>query len=236
MRKQPKLPRLERINRALIAVIKIILLLAIPLSVYEKNWIALFVTVLTLSLVLLLPRLLHQRYRVNLPVEFQLIIVIFLYSSLFLGMARNWYLRIPGWDSLMHFFSGIALGFAGFLILYVLYKSGRLTASHLLIAFLAFCVAVAMGTLWEIFEFTIDRLFGANMQRAQSSLTEIQRYGSGHCAVQDTMYDLILDSVGALIASTAGYLYLKKKDFPLFNNLVQRFEEQNPDLFKNKKR
>lgn len=236
MRKHPKLPRLERVNRALISLIKIILLLAIPLSVYEKNWIALFVTVLTLSLVLFLPRLLHQRYRVNLPVEFQLITVIFLYFSLFLGMARSWYLRIPWWDSLIHFFAGIALGFAGFLILYVLYKSGRLKASPLLIAFLAFCVAVAMGTLWEIFEFTIDYLFGANMQRARFSLTEIQRYGSSHLAVQDTMSDLILDSMGALIASVAGYLYLKKENFPFFKSLVRRFEEQNPDLFKNKKR
>ncbi len=225
----------EKINFIITVFIKIILLLAIPFSVYEKNWIALFVTSLTLFLILFLPTLFEKRYQVIFPAEIQFAIVLFLYCALFLGMSRDWYLRYWWWDSLMHAFSGVALGFAGFLILYTLYKSGRLKASPFLIALLSFCFAVALGTVWEIYEFAIDSFLGRNMQRAIFSIEEIKEHGSSRIAIYDTMWDLILDSIGALVASLAGYFYLKKGEMPVLKKIVQKFEAKNPKLF-NKKR
>ncbi|MBN1539799.1 MAG: hypothetical protein JW939_06615, partial [Candidatus Thermoplasmatota archaeon] len=54
--------------------------------------------------------------------------------------------------------------------------------------------AVTLGVLWEIFEFGVDQLFGWNMQRS---------------GLKDTMTDLIVDVLGALSVSIAGYLYMK---------------------------
>lgn len=60
--------------------------------------------------------------------------------------------------------------------------------------------ALGVGALWEIFEFTMDSLFGMNMQKPMlgdpSGLT-------------DTMWDLIVDATGALVISVLGWRYLK---------------------------
>jgi len=124
------------------------------------------------------------------------------------------------------------LGFAGFLILYILYKTERLKASPFFIVLSAFCFAVALGALWEIFEFGVDHFFEADMQRSRFTIEEIREYGSSRIAIYDTMWDMILNSIGALIASVAGFFYLKKGETPILKKLVKKFEEKNPDLFK----
>ncbi len=79
------------------------------------------------------------------------------------------------------------------------------------VALFAFCFAVAVGGLWEIYEFLVDELMGQNMQKF------ILPDGTiliGHQALSDTMGDLIIDAIGALIASIIGYIsILKNKDW-----------------------
>ena len=48
------------------------------------------------------------------------------------------------------------------------------------------------------------------------------------------MVDLILDTLGALMASIAGYFYLRKGEVFLFNKLIKRFERKNKHLFDKK--
>ncbi len=242
----------------LTSVIRFSLVLAIlgalwETAVAEAAWMTLFVSSLSLLLTFL-PHFIQRTYKVRLPGEIQLIIVGFIYAALFLGMAREWYARFWWWDSLMHGFSGVALGFAGFLILYVLYKSGKLQASPFLIVLFAFCFAVALGAVWEIFEFGVDTFFGDNMQRARFSIEKTAEYEDGsryrlqclttdysfenveeeevtRVAIYDTMWDMILNSIGALIASVSGYIYLKKGEVFIFDKLIAKFECANPEVF-----
>ncbi len=219
----------EKLNFFIANFVKITLIIAIPLSVYEKNWMALFVSVLTLFLVFL-PGMIEKRYKINLIAEFQIIIILFIYAGLFLGEAKGYYTRFWWWDSILHALSGIALGFAGFLILYIFYKTERFKADFKIIALFSFCFAVALGALWEIFEFGIDSFFGANMQKARDL------GGDTRVGVIDTMYDMILNTIGALIASVAGYFYLKKGEMFIISRLLRKFERRNPSLFKKNKK
>ncbi len=229
--------RSDKFYIILTLLIRISLLAAIAGSVYEvviwqTGWITLFVSSLSFLLTFL-PYLIQQTYKIRLPGEIQIIIVLFIYAALFLGMAREWYHRFWWWDSLMHGFSGVALGFAGFLILYVLYKSAKLQASFFLIALFSFCFAVALGAIWEIFEFAMDSLFGDDMQRARYTIEYMQEHGyeDTRFAIYDTMWDMILNSAGAFIASLCGYIYLKKGEIFLFDRLIRKFEQVNPELF-----
>lgn len=223
------LKRSDRLYLILTATIRFSFILAIIGAAWERAWIALFVSLLSLVLSFL-PHVIQRAYRVVLPGEIQIMIVLFIYAALFLGMARDWYYRFWWWDSVMHGLSGIALGFAGFMVLYVLYKSDKLQASPLLIAFLAFCFALAMGALWEIFEFGVDIFFDGDMQRTRT-VEEVVSHGHTRIAIYDTMLDLILDALGALVASGAGYIYLKTGEIFLFDRLIKTFESANPDLF-----
>jgi hypothetical protein len=83
--------------------------------------------------------------------------------------------------------------------------------------------ALGMGTLWEIFEFAMDRLWGMNMQKAMlgdpSGLT-------------DTMWDLIVDAVGAGGIAILGYGYQKTAGTVSFlEKWITAFVEANPRLF-----
>jgi hypothetical protein len=230
MRKWAKLEPIEKFNFLTTGLIKLSLLLVIPFSIYEQNWMAFFVSILTLIL-LFVPNLFEKKYKINLLAEFQLIIVVFLYASLFLGEVRGYYTRFWWWNSVLHFFSGLALGFAGFLILYILYKTGRFNASFKVIVVFSFCFAVALGVLWEIFEFGIDSFFGANMQRARN-IGSIFNCNT-RMGLMDTMWDLILNTVGAFLSSLAGYFYLKGGKAFILEGLIKKFEKKNPKLFKN---
>jgi len=223
--------RNTKIHSGISYFIKISILIAIVLSFYERNWMNVFVSILTFILIIL-PKLFEKKYRIVLPLEFQTIILIFIYASVFLGGVAEFYHVFWWWDSLMHAFSGLALGFAGFLILYSLNKSqGKFNASPFWIAVFSFCFALSLGALWEIFEFIVDHFLGYDMQRARFSIETIKAYSSTRIAIYDTMWDLILDALGALVASVSGYLYLIKKKIPVFTKFVKSFEEINPNLF-----
>ena len=62
-----------------------------------------------------------------------------------------------------------------------------------------------LGVVWEIYEFTFDGLLGLNMQKfALEGGADL----IGRAALVDTMKDLIVDCLGALIMSIIGYISL----------------------------
>ena len=78
--------------------------------------------------------------------------------------------------------------------------------SPLFVSLFAFCFAITIGTLWEIYEYTFDGLLGLNMQKF---ITPDGTVLVGHAAIVDTMEDLMIDAFGGLVASVIGYFSLK---------------------------
>lgn len=206
----------EETNYFITLLVRVFLIIAGGWAINQKSWTSLFIIGLTFFITFL-PKIIEKKYKIDIPMEIELLSVLFIFASLFLGEAQNFYNRLWWWDMLLHGLSGVALGFIGFLILYVLDRGGKIDTSPFLIAVFSFCFAVAIGAVWEIFEFVMDQLFGLNMQKS---------------GLVDTMWDLIVDSIGALIASFIGYLYMRKKGIFLFDRFIKKFEKDNPGLFK----
>jgi hypothetical protein len=183
----------DRVRYGFIIFMQLALITAFAIAIYEQAWLTVFVSVVALF-IMWMPSILERSIKVRLPLEFELLLNIFIYASIFLGEIRGFYTRFWWWDVVLHAGSGIALGFIGFLILYALYRSGRIQISPSLLALFSFCFALSLGAIWEIFEFAMDSLFGFNMQKS---------------GLVDTMWDLIVDAIGAFIASISGYLYVK---------------------------
>ncbi|MBU1988375.1 MAG: hypothetical protein KKD94_02740 [Nanoarchaeota archaeon] len=206
----------EKIHHLLMLIIRAILLIAFAFSIYEKRWALLFMISLNF-LITFLPKLFEKKYRVNIPIEFETLILLFAFASLFLGEVRDYYVRYWWWDAVLHVGSGVALGFAGFIILYVLYKGNKINARPITIVLFSFCFAMAIGAVWEIFEFGMDQIFGLNMQKS---------------GLIDTMWDLIVDGLGAIFASVVGYIYLKRGEVFFIDKIIKRFVRDNSSLFK----
>ena len=119
--------------------------------------------------VILAPVVLRDRLPVKLPAEMLLVALVFIFAALFLGEMRSYYQRIWWWDTALHMSSGFLLGIFGFLLVYVLNESRNIGVfmRPRFVAFFAFLFAVAVGAGWEIFEFTMDRMFGLHMQKPE---------------------------------------------------------------------
>ena len=112
--------------------------------------------------------------------------------------------------------------------------------SPLFLAIVAFCFSMTVGVLWEFFEFGSDQLLGTDMQKdfivqtvnsvslnpsglntvVHEPITSLvvngedwMEFPGGYLDVGliDTMKDLIVNCVGALIFSFIGYFYVKKR-------------------------
>lgn len=105
---------------------------------------------------------------------------------------------------MLHAISGIILGIIGFMFVYVLNsKYKEVTLSPCFVIIFAICFAISIGVVWEFFEFGMDRLFGFNMQRYRLE---------GQDGLVDTMTDLFVDFVGAILTAVVGYVYIKKEN------------------------
>ncbi|NIP58646.1 MAG: hypothetical protein GWM92_10095, partial [Gemmatimonadetes bacterium] len=137
---------------------------------------------------------------------------------LFLGEIQGYYVRYAWWDKVLHTSSGFLLGVLGFLLVYVLNQDERIDLSMKpgFVALFAFAFSVAVGALWEIFEFAMDSFFGMNMQKS---------------GLVDTMWDLIVDSVGALAVALLGYAWMTRDTDSFLEDWIESFIEANPRLF-----
>lgn len=185
---------LDRVQVGVIVVVQFVFMGAIALSIYEQAWLSLFICVLAL-LTIWLPILLARNVRVHLPLEFLLALNVFIYGALFLGEVRGYYTRFWWWDVVLHAGSGMALAVIGFLVLYALYRAGRFRASPILISIFSFSFSLALGALWEIFEFATDAVTGSNMQKS---------------GLVDTMWDLIVNAASAFLVGVFGYFYIRR--------------------------
>jgi len=208
---------LRPFNQSLVVYIIWVLLIggAGFFAIHEQHWESLFVTVLTFGLTFA-PLLFQRFYHVKIPVFFTSAIIVFTYLTLFLGEIGNFYERLWWWDVLMHGGAAIGFGLIGFIIILMLFRGNKYAAPPIALAWFAFCYAMTIGVLWEIFEFGMDEIFGLNMQKS---------------GLADTMYDLIVNTLGAFIGSAAGFFYLKGRWFGGLANLISQFVDSNHDLF-----
>lgn len=209
-----------KVHFTLLIFIRVILFLGAIGSYYSERWLVFFVAMLALF-VTFIPWFLKKKFGVEIPAVFEIMIILFIYGILFLGEVRGFFSEYWWWDVLLNLFAAVALGFVGLTILYVLYKDEKIDASPLMISVFAFCFAFAIGSLWEIFEFTVDNIFGFQLQRQ---------------GLVDTMEDLIVDAVGALFVSIGGYFYIKSEGNRPVSGLVMRFMSQHPNIFKSQRK
>lgn len=176
----------------------------------KSDYVLMLVQCILGLIAMLLPVVLARRFEFRLPSTIYFIFIIFLYAAIFLGEVRSFYYTVPHWDTILHTFSGGMLGSLGFSMVSWLNKDEHTSTrlSPLFVAIFAFCFAVALGALWEIYEFTFDGILGLNMQKF---MLEDGTKLIGRQALTDTMKDLCVDVLGALVVSVLGFLSLKVK-------------------------
>jgi hypothetical protein len=205
-------------------VIQALLVIGLVIFLMRRNWENVFLTAVVIALTLV-PALLFRRYRLIIPPEFQLVAALFNFLSLFLGSALDFYYHFWWWDYVLHTASGFLLGIIGFIVLFVLNQTDQIRPAMKpgFIAFFGVTFAVTLGVMWEIFEFVVDRFWPhLSMQSLETG-------------VVDTMIDLIVDTIGAVIVAVMGYAYLKNGRDSFIADAVRKFVRKNPGLLGKKR-
>lgn len=114
----------------------------------------------------------------------------------------SFYYRFAHWETILHGMTAMMPGSLGVSLMAALNNSEK-APMHLSLSLLP-CLVVAF---WEIYEFTFDGLLGLNMQKF---MLEDGTQLVGRAALTDTMGDIIMDFVGALIISLFDYYMMKK--------------------------
>jgi hypothetical protein len=213
----------QDLHRIVVRILLFFMVIEWAILMTELRFLQLFL-VSIIIMVLLAPELFRNRMDIVIPAEFHVVTVIFILASLYLGEIQQFYQLIWWWDMALHGSAGLLMGVFGFLLVYILNENPRveLQMKPGFIALFAFFFSISIGTVWEIFEFSADQLFGFNMQK--------EMFGD-ESGLTDTMWDMIINAVGAAMISLFGWWYLSgEKDF-FIQSLIKKFIQKNPSLF-----
>jgi hypothetical protein len=131
------------------------------------------------------------------PIELELVLLWLATAHITLGYLFNFYESISKFDKALHFTDSALLGFIAFLAVYVAHLL-RQDGSHKWLDGIAiFLITLGLGAAWEIFEFASDSLIGTHTQGAPDM-----------APLPDTMWDLIVDGCGGVVAAIFGPLWM----------------------------
>ena len=155
-----------------------------------------------------LPYFLRLAARLRIPTLMSSVYLLFIWASVFLGEVWGFYYRFSGFDDGLHLLSSAMTGVFGF-SLFDMLSGGESEGRRALRALFSFSLALSVGCLWEVYEFTLDGLLGLNMQKHSYPIGEGLAPLLGREALADTMKDICVDCLGGGLASLSGYLILR---------------------------
>lgn len=180
-----------------------------------------------------IPSIIEKRLKYEIPDFLEIAYIFFCIAHTMLGEVGNFYATISWWDDMLHTISGILIAICGYSLVKILNQNAKgFTVSPLFVAIFVICLALSVGVVWEIIEFTADCISGGNMQRFKDSITGEPLIGQA--ALVDTMGDLIEALLGAMFVVTIGYIdMIRKKDW-FKKLLIKKMNEEHEQSFNKK--
>lgn len=225
---------------AVYTILRLIVLATLVSSILRGEYESAFICLLVLVL-FMLPFFIQQNFGIELPSTLEIIILLFIFAAEILGELKCYFITFHHWDTMLHTTTGFLCAATGFALIDILNRNSRIKfqLSPIYVALVAFCFSMTVGVLWEFFEFGMDRLFQMDMQKdtVVSSITSVmldptnsnipvtidgitsvqvngQELGFGgylDIGLYDTMKDLFVNFIGAVVFSTIGYFYIKHR-------------------------
>ena len=220
--------------------LRALVVLMLVLQFFNGNFENVFLCILTLIL-LAIPSFIQVNLKIELPTALEIIILLFIFAAEILGEIQAYYIKFPAWDTILHTINGFLMAAIGFALVDILNRHERfsINLSPVFMAVVAFCFSMTIGVIWEFFEFGMDQIFQLDMQKDtiinSISSVMLDPTGGNHPTVMnninevmingkdlglggyldigliDTMKDLIVNFIGAVIFSVIGYFYVKNR-------------------------
>jgi hypothetical protein len=184
--------------------IKLILALSIINAVYFRLWHVMSTNIFLLA-ILILPQIIKRSYKIEMPKEFEIILLGFVIFTFFVGSAST---------TLAPIAFGIATSMIAFIILLILYTNNQIKKNYFLILLFAFNFAIAFGFGLEFLKYWLKFLLGHELSPA---------------IYAHAMRNMTYVIAGAAIACIIGLIYMKTKK-GILRRTVEKFISMNPKL------
>lgn len=242
--------------------LRLLVILMMILQIFNRNYENVFLCVLTLVL-LLIPSLIQINLKIELPTALEITILVFIFAAEILGEIQSYYIKFPFWDTVLHTINGFLMAAIGFALVDILNRSKKFSIqlSPVFLAIVAFCFSMTIGVIWEFFEYGMDQFFGLDMQKDTviqgfssvlldptksnipvpvQDITEVLVNGrdlglGGYLDIGliDTMNDLFVNFVGAVLFSIIGYFYVKSRGKGKFaRRFIPRLKSRDSDFLR----
>ena len=182
----------------------------------HQDWTGVFVSVQAI-LMSLLPYLLRHFLGIYTPFSLRVGIVFFMCGTLILGEIADFYNMFWWWDLILHGLATVGITLISFITLLIFFREKDLRSTAFLTTALAMGLALSAAMLWEIYEFIIDFFFETDTPMQPSNI--------------DTMTDLMVSVVGALVVGVAGYRYLRWRGDGIIARVIDRGAIRNKKIF-----
>ena len=220
--------------------LRVLVIVSLVRQIMLRSYESAFFCILTLVL-LYLPSWIQVKLRIELPPPLEITILCFIFAAEILGEVNAFYVVVPNWDTMLHTLNGFLAAAVGFSMVLLLNDDERLTfdLSPFFLALVAFCFSMTIGVLWEFFEFGMDWFFHTDMQKdtvvnaiytvaldptlsnkvvaipnIQDVVINGESLGLGgylDIGLIDTMKDLFVNFIGAVVFSITGFFYARSK-------------------------
>lgn len=140
----------------------------------------------------------------------------FCLAAFVLGEAAGLYRDSAVWDLLLHALASAVLALAGVAMALLPTAGAPPRTAAWVLGVLAVGFAALVGAAWELFEFSIDQVFGTNAQRS---------------GLPDTMGDVAANLAGAVYGAMAGIVRLSTGARWPLSGLLAEFCARNPIIY-----
>lgn len=222
------------------AILRVLVGVALVRQCFLHNYESVFLCAMTI-LLLYVPSWVQVKLRIELPPALEITVLCFIFAAEILGELNAFYIVVPFWDTILHTLNGFLCAAVGFSLVVLLNDNEKLTfdLSPFYMAMASFCFSMTVGVLWELFECFMDLTFHTDMQKDTvihnlytvaldptnsnkvvgiTGITDTTVNGESlglggylDIGLLDTMKDLFVNFIGAVVFSVTGFFYAKSK-------------------------
>ncbi|MDY4888729.1 MAG: hypothetical protein SO135_03145 [Sphaerochaetaceae bacterium] len=243
--------RENRKAAATYVILRFLVIAVLALQILNRNYENAFLCILTLVL-FAIPSIIERRLHIDIPDTLEIIVLLFIFAAEVLGEMNSFYIKFRFWDTMLHTINGFLAAAIGFSLVDLLNRTESLKfkLSPFFLAVVAFCFSMTIGIVWEFFEFAMDRFIGLDMQKdtvvntintvmldatrsnkvvSLKGITDVTVNGmelglGGYLDIGllDTMKDLIVNFIGAMVFSIIGYFFVKNRGKGFASQFIPR--------------
>ena len=201
---------------AVYLLLRFLVILVMIRQIFLHNYWNAFLCVLVL-IQFLIPYFITKKLKIELPSIFEIIILLFIFSSEVLGEIQNFYGVFKHFDTVLHTLNGFLCAAVGFSLIDLCNNnSEKFNLSPLYLTIVAFCFSMTIGVLWEFLEYSIDKVMLSDMQKdklvTKISSVWLNPDGKNKAIVVDNINKTIIYSDSGETVIEGGYLDLGLND------------------------